>query len=391
MRCALLGCVLALFAPLTLADEVKTLTGKSIAGTVTAITESDITVKTDAGEVKTPLAQVLAVDLRQAKPPSGNEKYSAIRLLDDTVLQCKGVAFKGKEVELTLTSGAAFQLPLSYVISILHDAGNARIKKQWDQFGGLGAGLKRDRIFILKGPDLNTLDGTLGEVDVGESTIAFTYADKQIPLKLDKLQGMYFYRTEFPPETPKLRVIDVDGNVLAAKKINFDGETVTVTSCFGATVALTTAAVAKLDYNLGKLTFLSDIEPAKVVEKSGIGLVTRYRRDANLDGEPILLERQYAKGLSIHSHTELEYNLAGKYKEFTALLGVDARTGAESKALVTIFCDGEKRFSEVVSAKAPQPVNLNVKDVQVLRIVVSSQNFLDLYDHATLAEARVSQ
>src|SRR5262249_12529341 len=149
--------------------------------------------------------------------------------------------------------------------------------------------------------------------------------------------------------------------------------------------------VAKLDYNLGKLTFLSDMEPTKIVEKSGIGLVSRYRKDANLDGEPILLERQYTKGLSLHSYTELEYNLAGKYKEFKALLGVDTRTGTASKALVTIYCDGEKRFSETVAAKAPQPISLNVNGVQELRIVVSSQNFLDLYDHATLADARVSQ
>ncbi len=67
--------------------------------------------------------------------------------------------------------------------------------------------------------------------------------------------------------------------------------------------------VARLDFNIGKLTFLSDLEPAKVVERSGIGLITHYRKDANLDGEPILLEKQHAKGLSLHAHTELSYQL----------------------------------------------------------------------------------
>src|SRR5262249_22283605 len=146
-----------------------------------------------------------------------------------------------------------------------------------------------------------------------------------------------------------------------------------------------------LDYNLGKLTFLSDLEPARVVEKSGSGLVTHYRKDMNLDGEPLVLNtRSFAKGLSMHSYTELEYNLGGKYKDFKAILGVDTRVG-ESQALVTIECDGARVFSEKVSAKDRRPLALNVRDVNRLRIIVSSRNFLDLHDHATLAEARVSQ
>ena len=126
-------------------------------------------------------------------------------------------------------------------------------------------------------------------------------------------------------------------------------------------------ALARLDFNLGKLTFLSDMEPAKVVERSGIGLISRYRKDANLDGEPIILEKQHAKGISLHAHTELDYKLDGKYKEFKALLGVDTRTGADSQAMVSIYCDGEKKFTRTVSAKMPQPIAINVKDVTTLQ------------------------
>ena len=127
-------------------------------------------------------------------------------------------------------------------------------------------------------------------------------------------------------------------------------------------------------------------------EKSGIGLVVRYRKDVNLDGEPILLDgKQYGKGLSMHAHTELEYNLGGKYKDLKGLLGADTRIAADSQATVTVWCDGEKRFSEVITAKELKQLNVNVKDVQTLKIVVASRNFLDLHDHVTIVEARVSQ
>ena len=58
---------------------------------------------------------------------------------------------------------------------------------------------------------------------------------------------------------------------------------------------------------------------------------------------------------------------------------------------MTIWCDGDKRFSEVITPKAMRPVAVNIKDVQTLKIVVAARNFLDLHDHVTFADARVSQ
>ena len=101
--------------------------------------------------------------------------------------------------------------------------------------------------------------------------------------------------------------------------------------------------------------------------------------------------KQYGKGLSMHAHTELEYNLNGKYKDLKGILGIDPRIAADSQALVTIWCDGEKRFAEVITGKEQKQVHVSVKDVQTLKIVVASRNFLDLHDHVTFAEARVSQ
>src|SRR5262249_49856287 len=107
--------------------------------------------------------------------------------------------------------------------------------------------------------------------------------------------------------------------------------------------------------------------------------------------DPIVLDRQYAKGLSLHAHTELEYDLKGKYKKFSAVLGVDPRVGAESQARVTIEVDGRTMFSEVITAKAVVPVNLDVTKAATLRIVVASRNFLDLHDHVTIANPKVTQ
>jgi hypothetical protein len=228
-------------------------------------------------------------------------------------------------------------------------------------------------------------------VDAEGKKIKFKHetGDKNIPL--ENLHGLIFYRLEAAQGNPLCRAIDQQGNVLTAAKIAFDGKAYTLTTTFGAKITLAADALSKLDFNMGKLTYLSDMEPAKVVEKSGAGLVTHYRKDVNLDGEPIILERQHAKGLSLHAFTQLEYNLAGKYKEFKAILGVDQRVGADSQALVTVHCDGVERFKGTITAKETKSLAISVRDVNILRVTVSSRNFLDLHDHVTLADARVSQ
>lgn len=377
------------------ADELKTLSGKGVVGVLAELTDTDITLKTDAGPVKTPLAQVLGLDVRAVKGPDAGKKYIDVRLIDDAVLHCQAVGFKGKDVELTLLSGVTLTLPLEFVESMVREAQDPVLMKQWA--AKTKAKVRGDRVVrLLKEGDkvdLDPIPGTLGEVDAKGENIAFKIeGDKEAkPFPLERAHGLIFFRNTVLSVAPVCRVVDQDGNTLAATKLSFDGTGLNVTTAFGAKVALKHADLARLDFNLGKLTYLSDLEPSKVIERSGIGLITRYKKDTNLDGEPIILEKPHVKGVSIHAYTELEYNLATKFKDFKCLLGVDTRVGADSQPLVSIYCDGQKVFSKIVTPKATEPVALNVKDVATLRIVVSSRNLLDLHDHVTLADARVSQ
>ena len=126
-----------------------------------------------------------------------------------------------------------------------------------------------------------------------------------------------------------------------------------------------TRALARLDFNLGKLTFLSDLEPAKVVEKSGIGLVSALPqgRQPRRRADPA---RQAATPRACRCTPTPSWSTtsAASTRTSRAMLGVDARIGADSQALVTIYCDGEKRFSEVDHApRRSRPVAINVKDV----------------------------
>lgn len=378
--------LLPLFAA---ADQLRTLEGKVITGKTTSVNETHVILKTDAGEVSTPMAQVLFLDLRPAKGVPIGSKYTDVRLLDDTILHCQDLAFLGKEVELTLLSGAKFKLPLSYVTWYLRNAQDAGLAAQWEKL--LKEKVRTDRVVVVKDGDLTTLEGVLGAVDPAGKTIAFTQeGSKPILAKLEKLQGLIFFRPDGATKGPICRVIDSQGNVLSAAKLILDKNIFQVTTTFGATVDLAEEAVARIDFNMGKLAFLSDLEPSKVVEKNALGLAEPYRRDTNLDGVPIILDRGYPKGLSMHAYTELEYDLGRKFKEFKAVVGVDPRIGTASKAKVSIYLDGALKFSETASVKT-RLILMDVTGVGSIKIVVSSPDFFGLGDHATLADPQLSK
>src|SRR5437763_1557119 len=109
------------------AEELKTLSGKNVAGTLKSIDGERIVFDTGSGPVETPLSQVLLLDLRQARALPADAKYYDVRLLDDTNILAKEIAYAPREVQLTLLSGAVVKVPLNSVVSVLKDAQESAI------------------------------------------------------------------------------------------------------------------------------------------------------------------------------------------------------------------------------------------------------------------------
>jgi NPCBM/NEW2 domain len=379
-------------ASITSADELRILSGKNVTGALKSIDADSIVLTTNDGPISTPLSQVLALDLRPIQQPM-DAKYIEVRLLDDSVLALREISYSAKEAQLTLLSGATFKLPLTAVVSVLKDAHDAGLRKQFQNLAKTK--VRSDRILVYKDGELNTLDGTLGDVDADGKAIEFKReGSAPIKARFDALQGMTFLRTEVPTESAICKVLDQEGSTLTATKLAFDGTTLTIDTPFGVKVPLKSEALARLDFNIGRLIYLSDLEPAKLSESVFFGGFPAYRKDVNQDGRPIvLLDRAFAKGITLEGAAVVEYNLNGKYKDFKAFVGADTRTaeGALGKTTVTVWCDGTKRATEVVAPTELRPIAINVKDVATLRIVVEGPNFTGLSSYVTLADARVSQ
>ncbi len=399
--------VLLLFASSALAAELRTLAGKTITGDLVGITDKSIILKTETGEVNTPLADVVELKLQDPGSLPGGD-YSDVELTDGTLLHCARVAIKKRQVELTVVPDIEVRVPLGSIKYILSGAKDAKLREEWQKLL-----IKRGNRDILvpktTGGISNAIEGTLGEGDDKGTRIEFEPAagGGKIPAQMTQVIGMVFYhKAEEMPSTDKtFKVHDSNRNLLVTTKLALGDKGFTITTASGVKVDYLNAnkqLVTRLDYSGGKLTFLSDLEPAQVIETSNVDRVDHYRRDKNLEDRPLKLAnvpgedgkpivKIFGKGLSMHSRTVLVYDIGGDYKDFKALIGVDDDVGGDSH--VKLLIEGDNRellATDVKRGDKPRVITLDVKGVRQLRITVSSE-FLDLGNHVDLVEARVSK
>jgi hypothetical protein len=384
--------------------KVKTLAGKELRGELIKLDDKEITVrvkekdkdgKEKEVEVKTPLVEVLDVDLQPVAIPAGS-KYVDVELVDGSLLHCAQFALKNSDADLKLLAGQDVKVPLNAISYVLNNAHDRVIRDHWKQIVAKQG--TRDLIAVKKADSINTLEGTLGEGDAQGNTIGFELkdGDQKARVKLERLHGMAFYRKrEGNLEDPLCKLIDTSGNVLVITKITPGAAgSYTFTTGSGVKIEYPGALLARLDFSKGKLTYLSDLEPAKVTESSTLEGTDHVKRDKNLDGGPMRINGvTYTKGLAVPATTEMIYNIGGDYKSFKAVVGFDDQVGGDSNVSILVEGDGKEIYKADLKRadKKKIDLNLDVKNVKNLRIVVKSADLLDLGYHVNFADAKVSK
>src|SRR5262249_8523056 len=193
---------------------------------------------------------------------------------------------------------------------------------------------------------------------------------------IDKIHGFLFQRDidKMPPALCKIN--DAAGNAIFASAVEGGPAGLKVTTPGGVKFDYKPDALAKLDYSKGKLEFLSDLNPSNVVEQMELAKHEPYRKDMNLENHKIRIGNvEHNKGLSMHSHTELEYDLKGEYVEFRAVVGIDDELVAGSDVVVVKIMNGDKEMESITldpkDKERRKNIALNIKDVQNLRLNVT--------------------
>jgi hypothetical protein len=382
--------------------SVRKLSGQSEEGELSGLSATEITIRAKTGNTRIRVEDALDVTVPGNTWAPTEGTYGELELTDGTILRCAEFATRQDQAVIKLLSGAEVKLPLTLVSSYLSEAQDGRTREEWQGF--LAKRSNTDLLAVRDGTGkVNVLEGTFGSGDDAGTSIAFeSSAGVKRQLSLSRIHAMAFMRRQ-EGEQPRAmcKVYDAFHDLVVASAVDLEANRLRVASAGGARLELPLALVVRLDYSLGKLTYLSDLEPAKLVETSNVGRIEHYRRDKNLDDKPLSLvtssgprpqSRNYVKGLAVHATTELVYDIGGQYKEFKGLVGVDPTVGGASSVKVRVEGDGRELFqTEVARGQAARPIDCDVTNVHRLRILVEPVALLDLSNHVNFAEARVSK
>ena len=196
-------------------------------------------------------------------------------------------------------------------------------------------------------------------------------------------------------------MIDAAGSQWAVRSLELAEELTWTTPC-GLELSAAPATVAKLDFSRGKIIFLSDLAPESVTFTPYFGngkdlpLLARFyapRSDKSLESGPLQLKgTQYAKGLALHSRTEIVYRLPGRFRRFKAIAGIDDGVRPAGHVELTIRGDDEVLWDRPLGGSDdPEPIDLDLTGVRRISILVDYGEKLDVADHLDLCEARITK
>ena len=395
------------------------LDGSTVGGDLRSWDDHEIVIAAPAGEQKIAADQLLS--LRWPKPAevvtSDAKETGVVELTDGTILPIFSLRVTGPKATLALRHSRAaandsIELPTSELAAARFRKFDGELAKQWDEIRQLNSA--GDLLVVLKkdGKSLDYVEGVVG--DVGDEKIDFKLDGESNRLDRAKVAAVVYHRGDRPKLVDSHLVLQSSTGLRAtAAKIELKGAHLHVTTIGGAQLQLAVDDIDFADFSAGKITFLSDIEPASQKYTSFVGLPAgatlageygQPRRDHSAFGGPLSLliknkdddasaqatPRAFTKGLSIRSRTELVYRLPTGFNRFTAIAGIDPATRAAGNVRLSVFADDHALLeTEITGSDAPQPIDVQIDGAKLLRIFVDYGHNQDTGDWLNLCDAKI--
>lgn len=208
---------------------------------------------------------------------------------------------------------------------------------------------------------------------------------------------------EAPKLQPQIPVLleGVDGSLLAGALTALTPTRADLESPLIGKVSIETARIGAVDFRLGRVAYLSDRNPLRVVERGchGLGFHWPWQRDRNVhDKGPLRIgTRTFRRGLGVHSESHLTFAIEPGDEKFQTWIGIDA-TGHPANndpnvgsVIFRVLVDGQERHNsgDINWESLPRRVEVDLAGGKELELVVEVGKGLYILDRADWGDARI--
>jgi hypothetical protein len=374
-------------APATPQFELTTLTGRRQAGSLSEITSDSATLTAGGKSATVPLAEVLDIRALVPKSAGGDPRRLELDLTDGSRFSATALQVNEQGARVETAGFGKFTIPINAVANIRLAPLEPQIADAWRELAGRE--LTRDMLVIRKGNVLDHLDGTVGQMD--DVHLHFVIDNDDHVLARAKIFGIVYARRNAESGKPVCEVTLAGGDFLKVQTAAWSGGQLKAGLLGGPSIVVPGEQIVTLDFSLGKVRYLSQLDPREVKYTPFFDQVWTYCRDRPRDGGMLRLgNKEYARGLWIHSRTLLKYRVNGEYRRFQAVMGIDQAVAPLGNVHVVISGDDKVLHqSDVRGSDPPLNLDLDIAGVRELEILVDFGGDLDIADHLDLADAKV--
>ncbi|CAN5131126.1 hypothetical protein BH11PLA2_BH11PLA2_24760 [soil metagenome] len=286
-----------------------------------------------------------------------------------------GTLLRGDDRTITLkTAWGELAVPMSVADILWVKEPPAESTPFPDRYSWLKLPRTKDVVLLANG---DTLSGDLETFsDIGNLKIAVDGTSRTLPK--DRIVAIAFN----PALTVKKKLKDVwyevvtrDGSrIMAMKKIG-DKESLKLTTTFGETITLPWSDVNAIDRRGEDVTLLEDLKPVKAEVLPFLDVSWRWAAGRSVKQNPLRIQtakgvETFPHGLGTHPKTTLTYDLAGKYRDFDSLVGMDAVTGRRGTAVIRVMIDDKAQEPISLSATESKRIHFDVSKAKTLTLII---------------------
>jgi hypothetical protein len=378
--------------------ELRTLAGQSVVGTLKELSGERVAIERQGQEQVLATKDLLAVAMRAPAVQEAAKPQAWIDLVDGARLACLEYAARQGQATLKLVDGQEVSLATDSIAAVRLKEQSENIAQQWAEI--VSAKRSADVIVIRREEAIDYLEGVLG--DVTPESVQFTLDGDLVNVKRPRVEGFLYFHpqgAEFP--APMCEAITHDGARLPAASIELRGAELAIVTPSGVEVVRPLESIKELDFSLGKVRYLSDLEWESIERQDFLASAQfkadRFyepRKDYSFLGPLRLGNKNYAKGLALKSYTKLVYRLPGKYSRLTGLAGINGYLAPGGHVRLVISGDQQTRpllEAVIAGTDAPQPLSIDLTGVRRLTIKVDFGDGGDSGDHLNLCDVRIIQ
>lgn len=257
---------------------------------------------------------------------------------------------------------------------------------------------KRDVVQTRSGDLIHCV---ITSIDSGKNFMTYQVDGKDQRLDLSKIAAIGF-NTELArvrkPKGPYYRLTLTNGSRISVLSITYSDKVWTAQTLLKQEIHITNDSLLSVDVEQGKAIWLADITPSKYQcqVQDGDSIPLAINRSAT--GKFLRLqtaggEGTYDRGIGLQSECFATYSLAGKYRRFEAMAGLDARSGIRGDAILVVLVDGKEQAlpsaGKLTLAGGPITLRVDLTRAKEVTIAIKKGNGGTVQDVVNLVEARL--